>query len=185
MIVCPSLECYIAVLVILLLVSLYFNLQFSRTLKERDKGDGMLIKQAYFNPVTELPNRTNIEVVIGDQIDRSHRHEKPFLVAVLIVKEYKGEFIRSISDTLVTTFRDEDILAHIEDDTFVVVFNEYLQETNFEILLQRINAVFDKKITNEENESMKVELAIGHSKYPDDAVSISGLIEEATRKALK
>ena len=185
MIECPGLEYYISGLIAFLAVSIYFNFKFSALLKDRKHGDKLLIKQAYFHPITELPNRTNIDIVIGEQIDRSQRHEKPFLISVLKIRNYDVNFIYKISTLLLEALRDEDILAHTKDDTFVIVFNEYLEEENFAILVERIQKIFTQSILNEKDERQKVEISMGHCKYPQDATSISSLIDEATRKALK
>jgi diguanylate cyclase (GGDEF)-like protein len=155
------------------------------TLKDRKHGDQLLIKQAYFNPITELPNRINIEIVVSEQIDRSRRHDKSFVVAVVIVQNYNEKFIRDISNLIIESLRDEDIVAHITDDTFLILFNEYLEENNFDIILRRMKTKFDKKLTNKLGDSMNCKVKMGHSIYPDDASSIENLIALAKSEALK
>ncbi len=71
----------ISVLVVLLFTSLYFNFHQSRTIKRYDENKSILIKKAYYNPVTELPNRSNIDIVISEQISRAHRHKKIFFIS--------------------------------------------------------------------------------------------------------
>jgi diguanylate cyclase (GGDEF)-like protein len=169
----------------LFLLSLYFNLRFWMAAKDRTHGDKLLIKQAYFNPITELPNRTNIEIVVAEQIDRSRRHDKSFVVGIVIIENYDAKFIRAASNLILESLRDEDILAHISDETFLILFNEYLEESNFDIILRRMKTKFDKKLTNEEGNSMNLKVLIGHSIYPEDASTIDDLIRAAKSEALK
>jgi GGDEF domain-containing protein len=170
-------ESYAIILGALLLLSLYYNYRFKKSLRERLEGDAALIKSAYFNEITQLPNKNNIEIVIGEQIDRSHRHEKPFLVTVIKVLNYNKDTILELSNRIVTCTRDEDIVGHIEDDTFLILFNEYLEEENYSILYERMKKSFSKDDI--------YDVIIGKSQYPEDSKSVSGLIEEALRDALK
>jgi len=153
--------------------------------KDRTHGDQLLIKQAYFNPITELPNRTNIKIVVSEQIDRSRRHDKSFVIGIVIIQNYNEKFIRAASNLILESLRDEDVLAHISENTFLILFNEYLEESNFDIILRRMKTKFDKKLTNEEGDSMNFKVLLGHSIYPEDASSIDDLIDAAKAEALK
>lgn len=158
---------------LLLILSIFYNFKINKMLKEREDGDSVLIKNAYFNQITKLPNRTNIEIVIGEQMERSNRHDKPFLLTTIKYLNYDKEMVIEFSNLILGSIRDEDILAHIEDNVFLVLFNEYLEEKNFTILLRR----FQKNL----GENRKFQVEIGKSKYPDDSKNVSGLINEAIK----
>ena len=140
---------------VLFLVSLYYNFKFLNTINRLNKNSASLIKSAYFNEVTELPNRENIDLVLSDQIDRAMRHNKSFLVTIVKIINYHEVKIRSkdlsdaymleTSNRLLETVRDEDIVGHITEDGFIIVFNEYLEDNNVDIVLNRIRAAFKEK----------------------------------------
>jgi len=190
---CVELQIFSYVLLVLFLVSLYFNLRQRRVLKEHDRGESALIKKAYFDPETELPNRNNIDIVLNEQIVRALRHKKTFLVAAIKVtnyhdvklrsKERAKELIIEAGDRLLDSIRNEDMLSRISENGFVIVFNEYLEEENSDILFSRINKAFEEKFQHEKG-TMSIEIAIGKSKYPDDSINPQDLINEATRQAL-
>ncbi len=180
---CMQLNSCLLVLLALLFLSLYFNLRFSLALKEKDEGTKKLIKQAYFHPITELPNRTNMDLIVSEQVERAKRHKKSFVVGAIIIKNYNEKFIFAASNLILDALRNEDVLAHIEDETFLVLFNEYLEERNFELILQRIKKIFDKKITNANGESFKFEVGIGHCTYPKDGISMDEFISSAKNLA--
>ena len=169
-----SYEYCLVALGLLLFLSLYYNYKLKKRLKEREEGDAVLIKNAYFNEITQLPSKTNIEIIVNEQIDRVKRHEKSFLVATVELLNYDKESVIEFSDLLLSTIRDEDMLAHIEDNLFLIVFNEYLEEKNFVILRRRL----DTKLAQEK----KFAIAIGKSKYPDDSQTVSGLIDKAKKQ---
>ena len=184
-----------ALLGLLLLVSLYFNFRMSRVIKRQRESENVLIKSAYFNPVTELPNRANIEIVLGDQIDRALRHNQNFLVTVVKVinyhdvkirsKELADEFMLEASNRLISSVRDEDIVGHITDDGFVIVFNEYLDEENYGIIVKRINEAFVEAPHINTKYHIEFNVKIGHTKYPNDGTDPALLIDRAIHNALK
>jgi len=187
---------YIAIaLGFLLLVSLYFNLKFSKVIQLHNQNENALIRSAYFNPITDLPNRANIELVISEQIDRALRHNQTFLISVVKVINYHDikirsedlakEFMREASDRLLSSIRDEDIVGHISEDGFIIVFNEYLDEDNYGIIVNRIKTIFAEEPHINTKYNIDFNITIGHTKYPDDGTDAKYLIDKATQNALK
>jgi diguanylate cyclase (GGDEF)-like protein len=187
---------YLAItLALLLLVSIYFNFKFARIIKKHHENNNVLIKNAYFNPVTELPNRMNIELVIGEQIDRALRHNQDFLLTVIKItnyhdvkirsKELADEFMLEASNRVLNSVRDEDIVAQISDDTFLILFNEYLHEENYGLIVNRITKAFKKESQINTKYYLEFNIAIGHTKYPNDGTDAAILIDRAKHNALK
>jgi len=184
-----------ALLALLLLVSLYFNFKLLRTIKRHNQNDNALIKNAYFDPVTELPNRANIELVVGEQIDRALRHNQTFLVTIVKIinyhdvkirsKELADEFMLEASNRLLSSIRDEDIAGHISDDGFIIVYNEYLDEVNYDIIVNRIKASFAEEPHMNTKYHIEYNISIGHTKYPNDGTDATLLIDRAIHNALK
>ena len=186
---------YIFFIVALFVVSLFFNLKYRQEIKRRTENDNILIKNAYYHPVTSLPNKENIKIVISEQIQRALRHDKSFLFMAIKIKNYHDvylhsevlahEFIREASDRLLYSTRDEDIIGQISDDTFVIVFNEYLEEKNYDIVRKRIKKTFEEQPELNTKYDIEYEIAIGTCKYPDEASSAETLIEKARNEAIR
>jgi diguanylate cyclase (GGDEF)-like protein len=181
------------ILIILLIISIYYNIKQKRVAKQREGKDLILIKKAYFDPLTDLPNRNNIDIIIAEQIARAFRHKKTFILATVKILNYYEVNLRSkkraqalikdSSDRLLSSIRNEDTLSLISDNGFVIVFNEYLEEENSNIIFQRIKSVFDEKFEDDKG-SVEIKIGIGKSIYPDDSIEADGLINDAIRKAL-
>jgi len=62
------------------------------------------------HPVTSLPNKENIKIVISEQIQRALRHDVYLHSEVLA-----HECIREASDRLLYSTRDEDIIGQISE----------------------------------------------------------------------
>ncbi|MEN4053424.1 MULTISPECIES: diguanylate cyclase [Sulfurimonas] len=184
-----------AVFALLFFISLYFNFRFFKTIKRHNENDNALIRSAYFNPVSDLPNRANIELVLSEQIERALRHNQTFLITVIKImnyhdvkirsKELADEFMYEASNRLLSSIRDEDIVGHITDDGFIIVFNEYLDEKNYHIIIDRIKVAFSEKPHINTKYHIEYNLSIGYSKYPNDGTDAKLLIDRATRNALK
>ena len=182
-------------LICVILISVFFNLKQRYAVKERDDKETALVKEAYFHPISELPNRKNIDIIIDEQIHRVHRHATSFIIAVIRVKNYNevelrskkigDEFITEAGSRLVESVRNEDLVAHISDHNFAILFNEYLQEDNYNIVFSRIKDAFKEKYQLDENKSFDYTIGFGYSKYPDDGTDSYTLINKAVNKALK
>ena len=187
------LQIIVLVLLVLLLISIYFNIKQKGLAKQREENDLILIKKAYFDPVTELPNRNNVDIIISEQIARASRHKKSLIVAAVKLLNYHEVNLRSksraeeliieSSDRLLSSMRNEDMLSRISDNGFIIVFNEYLEEENSNIIFDRINTLFKEKFVHDKG-SLDIEISIGKSIYPDDATESKDLINDAIRKAL-
>lgn len=164
-------EYLLVITVVLFLATIWYSMRLNKKLQARVAEDASLIKNAYFHKLTELPNRKNIEIVMNEQIDRSKRHDKAFLVVALEVRDYQEEKIVKLSNLIVTSLRDEDMVAHIEDNLFLILFNEYLEEQNFSLILNRLQRNIQ--------EDKEFHVSIGKAHYPKDAQDANGLIYEA------
>jgi diguanylate cyclase (GGDEF)-like protein len=191
---CEIYQYYTFLVVGLLLVSVFFNLKYRQTIQKRQENENMLIKNAYYHAVTSLPNKENIKIVIAEQIDRALRHDKSFLIMLVKIRNYHevelhskvlvDEFIIEASNRLLQSTRNEDIIGHISNDTFVVVFNEYLEEENYNIILKRIEESFTEPPELNTKYNIEYKIAIGTCKYPHEATDVESLINKARNEAI-
>lgn len=181
-------------LALLLLLSLFFNLKFRQSIKKCRENENVLIKNAYYHPLTSLPNKENIKMVISEHIQRSLRHKKSFLVMLIRIKnfhevqlhsqELAEEFIIEASNRLLLSTRNEDIIGQISDDSFLIVFNEYLQEENYNKVLQRVKESFIEPPELNTKYNIDFKVAVGTCKYPDEAAEPDQMIEKARKAAI-
>ncbi len=191
----PGLQYYLFVLIVLLLGSIYYNLKQKLILKKREKAETALVKEAYFNPITELPNRKNLDIILEEQIHRVHRRAQSFLIAVIRIKNYNeinlrsktlgDEFITEAGSKLVDAVREEDLVAHISESNFVLLFNEHLEEENYGIIFDRIKSIFKDRYQVDNKKTLAYDISIGKSEYPNDGTDGPTLITEAIHRALR
>lgn len=162
-------------LVIISTGSIVLNIIQRRTINQLRESSETLIKNAYFNPVTSLPNEANFDILLQEQIDRAKRHEKTFLVVYIKLKYYESDDdIINTANKLSECIRNEDALSHISSDEFVILFNEYLEKENYHIVLERIMSSFPK-----------YSIRVGKSTYPSDGEDKKYLLKSAKEDATK
>jgi len=179
----------------IVLVSVYFNFKQKYALKEKEDNETALVKEAYFHPISELPNRKNMDIIIREQIHRVQRHATSFIVAAIRIKNYNevnirsktigNEFITEAGTRLVESVRNEDMVAHISDSNFAILFNEYLQDDNYDIVFSRIKEAFLDQYYHDDKKSFEYIIGIGYSRYPEDGTDSDTLINKAVNNALK
>jgi len=195
MFACGAISYLLYAIIVLLLISVFFNLKLKQTLTQREENESALIKKAYFNPLTDLPNQQNLEIMITEQIHRTKRHKKTFVLAVIKILNYHDvalrskaiaeEFIIEASARIVESVRTEDIVAHTTENGFVILCNEYLEDDNSQIIFDRIENAFREPLEINSKTSLNFKISIGKAVYPSSGETGELLIHAATRQALK
>ncbi len=178
----------IALLLLLIMVPIlvlsYINqLKQTRALQESEDD---LLDIAYFDPLTHLPNRNNIETVLVEQINRCQRHEKNFYLTAITIDDFAtlqstynkrtmDRFIVELSDQLFNSIRNEDMVGHVADDSFIIIFNEYLDDRHLDLIFERIRTTLEAPYTIG-TATLESSISIGVSNYPENATSSKELI---------
>lgn len=128
------------------------------TLKDENfhlnKNEEKLFQEAYFDPVTKLPNKKNIMYVFDEQISRTLRHDRAFTVLVIKINSFgkirensikmADKFVYEVSNVIIKLTRDEDLVSRIDEDVFMILFNEYLEGDKYQLILKRLQTGFER-----------------------------------------
>ena len=174
-----------------ILVLLYYVIRLRSGINIAKKRKEDLIQEAYFNPITNLPNKKNIKYVFDEQIGRTLRHNQSFTVLAIKINNYEKikensielahKFIYEASNIIIKLTRDEDLVSHVADDTFIVLFNEYLEEDKYPLILERLKKGFSEHLNDID---IDCEASMGVSQYPNDGTDAEVLIEKAILQAV-
>ena len=154
-----------------LIFSVYMYMKQRNELKNPDTIESDLIKKAYFDPLTALPNSESINIILDDQISRCERHEKSFFTAIIKINNPMDEVIVESGLRLFNSIRKEDTVGHISKDIFIIIFNEYLNESNLKIILDRILKDFEKNFSSKANKSFKISIDMNINTYPNKSTT--------------
>ncbi|MCW8837636.1 MAG: diguanylate cyclase, partial [Thiovulaceae bacterium] len=141
-------EYILFIIFIFFFLSLLYNIKLRKTINRYESEKLFIAQSAFYDTVTDLPNRNNIEIIIKEHINITSRHNKSFHVFAIKANEYKdlknnsieksNELSREIADAILSSIRDEDTTARVSEDEYIIVFNEYLEEKNYQIPINRI-----------------------------------------------
>ena len=149
-----------------------------------------LKQMAFHDDLTDLPNRKALDRHIEKALARSKRHHHNFTLMFIDLDDFKivndtlghdaGDMLlKDVVTRLEACIREEDLVARIGGDEFIVVFEETNKE-EIEEIAKRILENVSKPYFINENEA-KISLSIGVSMYPDDGETKQTLIENADK----
>jgi len=158
-------------------------------ISEKKEAELLALKQANYDPLTSLPNRTFFYNRLEQEIKNSNITNKPLAVFFLDLDRFKiinDTFGHPMGDKLLIEagrriadiVQDEETVARLGGDEFTVILAN-LNDLN------RIGLVADKIIASLnqpfqiENNLVYISASIGITLYPDDALTVDDLLRNA------
>lgn len=148
---------------------------------------------ALHDALTKLPNRRSFEQYLKKAILQANRYQvKVGLLYMdmdgfkLINDKYghaKGDkaLIEAVS-RINNTLRDSDFFARVGGDEFVIVANHFSEQSDLQILAERVISAFNQPISLDERDTqVPMGVSIGIAIYPDNAKSQKSLMSNADK----
>ncbi|ART81077.1 diguanylate cyclase [Oceanisphaera avium] len=146
-------------------------------------------KLAYYDTLTQLPNRRLLEDRLEQALRHAHRHQQLLAVLFIDLDHFKqvndslghsagDELLLEVSKRMTARLRESDILARFGGDEFIVLLPNISGIEEVTAIARRlIEAVGQPIILNQR--SFRVGCSLGISFYPDDASDAHQLIQHA------
>jgi len=143
----------------------------------------------HYDPLTGLPNRTLMrERVAQALIIAAREHHRLALLSIDIDNlkfindslghETGDRLLQAVAQRLRMLLREEDMLARLGGDNFVLLIGQVRQVRDTAGLAERIQAALDEPILLGENQ-MHITASVGIALYPEDAETTDMLINHA------
>jgi len=156
------------------------------TLKENEERIRHL---AYYDPLTGLPNRRLLEDRLHVALAHAHRHRLQMAVLFIDLDRFKrindslghqigDRLLVTIAERLCTSLREDDTVARMGGDEFVVVLSEIDGPDAAAQTAHRLIETLKRPVALEAHE-LVVTTSIGISLYPADSDSATELIKNA------
>ena len=150
---------------------------------------------AFYDALTDLPNRTLLTERLGQKIIHCDRLQGTLAVMFLDLDKFKlvndtfghnvgDELLKVVSNRLLALLRRSDIVARLGGDEFIFVVDNPQQKDEILHLAERITKSISDPIQID-NHTFKVGASIGIAMYPQDAITTVGLIEKADQAMYK
>ncbi len=143
----------------------------------------------HHDPLTKLPN----QILFNDRLEHALQHgqrEEKKLAVILLDLDYFRKInerlgypvgdgvLKQVAQRIKKSIRDEDTVARLEGDQFVILVEKMRQAQDVVFLVKKLKAIFEEAFMIDEHE-MRLNISVGISFYPEDAIESDALMEAA------
>ncbi|MBU0751725.1 MAG: EAL domain-containing protein [Gammaproteobacteria bacterium] len=156
---------------------------------ERKQTEERIYALAYHDPLTGLANRASLFKVVDQALAVAQRNAMSGALLFIDLNRFKpindtlghtvgDRVLTEIAERLLATLRDEDVVARIGGDEFVVGLLDIARTEHASIVAQKILASIAEPFFIDDHE-LRLGAAIGISLYPQDGSDIEALLAAA------
>ncbi len=154
------------------------------------QSEARLTQLAHYDPLTDLPNRLLAQSRIHHAIERAQRHGSRIATLYLDLDRFKNvndslghpigdELLMMLASRLKNRLREEDTLARLGGDEFLVVLEDIKDSSEPAMVAQTLIDLLATPFILPSGHEIFINTSIGISLYPDDAISVTELIQHA------
>ncbi|MDP1665131.1 MAG: bacteriohemerythrin [Methylobacter sp.] len=149
------------------------------------------IKQlAFYDPLTQLPNRRLLQERLKHSIDVERRDGKRLALLMLDLDRFKAvndslghlagdELLQQVAVRISTRLRDVDMVARLGGDEFVVLLEDIAHAEDAARVAAEIIFVLSKPFQLTQSNDVQIGASIGISLYPEHGASYEMLMDHA------
>lgn len=156
----------------------------------RKQAEERIKQLAYYDPLTNLPNRRHLQDRIEQSIARSTRNLSQFAVLMLDLDRFKAvndtlghlagdELLKQVAQCILAKLRETDVIARLGGDEFMVLLEnfEHIEDVGriAEKLVQALSVPFELEQSND----VRIGTSIGICVYPEHGNSVEQLMDHA------
>ncbi|WP_216613747.1 sensor domain-containing protein [Vibrio mediterranei] len=149
-----------------------------------------LRKMAFFDPLTNLPNRSHLTSILEQSIEGGQRHSEQFATLFLDLDHFKhindskghlygDRLLSQVADRLTDVLHHRASIGRIGGDEFVIILTDYDSEAQLLDTIDETLGVFNRPFELDSQESLRVSGSIGVALYPQDGQNSETLLKNA------
>ncbi len=148
---------------------------------------------AYYDPLTELPNRSLFEDRLLQALHRSNRQRSHIALLFLDLDGFKAvndtyghalgdRLLKQVADRLQACIRSDDTAARLGGDEFTILLHALTEETSAELavgqIAKKVITMLNRVFTIDQHH-ISVGVSIGIALYPSDGLTSESLLKNA------
>lgn len=153
------------------------------------ENEDQIRKLAYYDALTQLPNRRLLEDRLEQALRHSHRHQQQLAVLFIDLDHFKqvndtlghaagDELLLVISKRMTSRLREDDTLARLGGDEFIAVLPDLVEPDEVIRVARRLLEAVGEPITLS-GQQFRIGCSLGISLYPEDADTSQLLLQKA------
>lgn len=153
------------------------------------KAEKDIYALAYYDPLTQLPNRTLFKEKVDIALKAAQRSH--FIIGIIfidldafkVVNDTLGhgagdELLKRVGDRIVAAVREQDLVCRFGGDEFLIMVNQLDKKADVKLVADRIFATFSRPFVIADKE-LFIRTSGGVALYPDDGKDAETLIKNA------
>jgi diguanylate cyclase (GGDEF)-like protein/PAS domain S-box-containing protein len=157
---------------------------------ERKAAEEQIKQLAFFDPLTQLPNRRLLQERLKHGIDVERRDGKQLALLMLDLDRFKAvndslghlagdELLQQVAGRITTRLRDVDMVARLGGDEFIVLLEDIAHPEDAARVAEDIIADLSNVFSVAQGEEVQIGASIGISLYPQHGDSPELLMDHA------
>ena len=145
---------------------------------------------AYFDALTQLPNRMQFMSLVEQELNHSNRAKKQLAILFLDIDFFKhindslghvigDEILIELAKRLSYALSDFDVLARLSGDEFVVMLPSIMGTDSVTSSIDKIRSVFERPFILDNAQSVRLTASMGVAIYPSDGGDHDSLLRNA------
>jgi diguanylate cyclase len=166
-----------------------YAMNLNRSEKEISGLNLELTHTSLHDPLTGLPNRSNLYAQLLQITATAHRNRRKFAVLFLDLDHFKyindtlghnvgDDLLKKVSLTLQSMIRENDVIARIGGDEFIIVLNDVEGVEALETIGTNIIHMFRHEWIVK-NHHLRLSASLGAAIYPEDSEDVDELMQFA------
>ena len=162
----------------------------STDITERKTAENEIKQLAFYDPLTQLPNRRLLQERLKHAIDMERRDGKQLGLLMLDLDRFKAvndslghlagdELLQQVATRITARLRDVDMVARLGGDEFIVLLEDIAQPEDAARLSEEIIAALTKPFCLTQSNDVQIGASIGISLYPEHGDNPESLIDHA------
>ncbi len=156
---------------------------------DRKKAEQIILRLAYFDTLTGLPNRLLFNDRLKVLMSRAERSHDKIAVIMLDLDKFKDindslghsvgdELLKTVAQRISATLRKSDTVARMGGDEFLIAVSDVKEPTDVLLLAEKIITALSEKFISGRHE-MRITSSLGLAFYPDDGREVDILVKNA------
>ena len=144
---------------------------------ERKAADEKIKQLAFYDPLTQLPNRRLLLDRLKQSIEEARRDDKQLALLMLDLDRFKAvndnlghlagdELLQLVAERITSRLREADIVARLGGDEFIVLLKDINYPENAARIAENIVADLSKPFRLSQSDDVGIGVSIGISLYP-------------------